>query len=289
MTQIEAHTIKGMEDGPKLLIFGAVHGNEHCGPKGIRKCLEQIKSGDLKIKKGSVTFVPVCNPAAYEKNVRCIEHNLNRIIYPHDNPTGPEEEFANQICKLIESHDILLDIHSYSSGEEPFLFLDKDDAAHRAYVGALPFAYWLKDWNVLYAGNPQLGKGTCTFYAHSQGKIAAVIECGNHKNPHGGQLAYESILACLHHFGLADAVKPDRFPMPSAVTVISMREMVIKDREGKFTKSWKFLDRARKNETIAIYNDGLEIKAPYDAVMIMPLETTPVGTEWFYLGVEEKL
>lgn len=289
MTRLETHHFKGEADGPKLLVFGAVHGNEHCGPKGIRMCLDKIDSGELKIKKGSVTFVPVCNPVAYEKNVRFVEKNLNRIIYHHDTPRIAEEAFANHVCELIDGHDILLDLHSYSSGSEPFLFVDKDDETHRAYARCTPFDYWMMDWNDLY---PNTGKNegmTTTGYAHSKGKISMTVECGNHTYPLGGELAYDTARATLAHFGLADADPVARFKPPQEITNIRMRTIVMKEREGKFTQPWKFLDRVNKEQVLAIYNDGEEIKAPYDAVMIMPLETTPVGTEWFYLGVEERL
>jgi predicted deacylase len=53
MTRLETHHFKGEVDGPKLLVFGAVHGNEHCGPKGIRMCLDQINSGELKSKRAA--------------------------------------------------------------------------------------------------------------------------------------------------------------------------------------------------------------------------------------------
>ncbi|OYU73378.1 MAG: succinylglutamate desuccinylase, partial [Burkholderiales bacterium PBB5] len=55
----------GMAPGPRLIVTGAVHGNEVCGTIGIRRVIAEIESGALVIARGSVAFVPVCNPQAY--------------------------------------------------------------------------------------------------------------------------------------------------------------------------------------------------------------------------------
>ena len=59
---LRAHRISGFEAGPRLIVTGAVHGNETAGTQGIRRVLDAIDHGDIEIIRGSVTFVPVCNP-----------------------------------------------------------------------------------------------------------------------------------------------------------------------------------------------------------------------------------
>jgi predicted deacylase len=193
-----------------------------------------------------VTFVPVCNPAAYEKNVRFVEKNLNRIIYHHERATAcKKKHLLISFAKLIDAHDVLLDLHSYSSGQEPFLFVDKDDEVHRAYARSSPFSYWMMDWNDLYP-NPGENKSTTTSYAHSKGKISMTVECGNHLYPFGGELAYDTIRATLANFGLSEPNANAKFKSSKDKTLIRMREIVMKEREGKFTQPWKFLDRVKR-------------------------------------------
>jgi hypothetical protein len=43
----------------------------------------------------------------------------------------------------------------------------------------------------------------------------------------------------------------------------------------------------QKGEPMAFHADGSEIPAPEDGFIIMPKEDTPIGEEWFYLGVEK--
>src|SRR5690349_4877971 len=77
--------------GLRLIVTGAVHGSETCGTKAITRVLAEIDSGELVLKKGSVTFVPVTNPLAYKKGERNGERNLNRCLYPTDVPRDFED------------------------------------------------------------------------------------------------------------------------------------------------------------------------------------------------------
>ena len=56
--------------GARLIVTGAVHGNETCGTVAIRRVLDDIEHGRLVINAGAVTFVPIANPLAYERHQR---------------------------------------------------------------------------------------------------------------------------------------------------------------------------------------------------------------------------
>ena len=56
--------------GPRLIVLGAVHGNETCGTRGIGRALAEIDAGRLVLARGRVTFVPVTNPLAYANGRR---------------------------------------------------------------------------------------------------------------------------------------------------------------------------------------------------------------------------
>jgi predicted deacylase len=58
---------------------------------------------------GSVTFVPITNPLAYAKGVRNGDRNLNRNLFPNDDPQDFEDRIANWLCPLLGQHDVLLD------------------------------------------------------------------------------------------------------------------------------------------------------------------------------------
>ena len=81
--------------GPRLLVTGAVHGNEVCGTLAIRRVLAELEAGTLVIRRGSVTFVPVCNPLAFQRNQRAGDRNLNRALEPKPDPQDNEDRLAN--------------------------------------------------------------------------------------------------------------------------------------------------------------------------------------------------
>ena len=118
---LRSHRITGLARGPKLIVTGAVHGNETAGTQGIRRMLAEIDSGDIEIVRGSVTFVPVCNPLAYNQMRRMGERNLNRRLQPTATPQDFEDRIANALCPLLATHEVLLDLHSFRSPGQPFV------------------------------------------------------------------------------------------------------------------------------------------------------------------------
>ena len=63
-------TYQALNAGPKLIVLGAVHGNEVCGTQAITRIMAEIDRGDIVLRQGKLTFVPITNPLAYAKNER---------------------------------------------------------------------------------------------------------------------------------------------------------------------------------------------------------------------------
>jgi len=108
----ESVTFAGREPGTRLIVTGAVHGNETCGTVGIRRVMDEIHSDAIEIVRGRVTFVPIANPNAYAKRERMGDRNLNRNLTPTSTPKDFEDHVANWLCPLLASHEALLDLHS---------------------------------------------------------------------------------------------------------------------------------------------------------------------------------
>ncbi|MBV9433104.1 MAG: succinylglutamate desuccinylase/aspartoacylase family protein, partial [Hyphomicrobiales bacterium] len=102
----------GFEPGPKLIVTGAVHGNETCGPEAIIRVIRECRESRLVIRRGAVTFVPIVNHKAYLQGTREGDRNLNRDLRPYVLPECHEDRVANILCPLLAEHDVLLDIHS---------------------------------------------------------------------------------------------------------------------------------------------------------------------------------
>lgn len=124
---LRAHQFLGMQPGPRLLVLGAVHGNEVCGTRAIERILAELESGALAITRGQLTLLPVTNPLAYRKGERQGDRNLNRNLRVCATPTDYEDRIGNALCPLLQAHDVLLDLHSFHTGGQPFAMLGPRD------------------------------------------------------------------------------------------------------------------------------------------------------------------
>ena len=52
---LRSHAFSSLRPGVRLIVLGAVHGNETCGTRAIERVLSELDEGALKIVKGTVT------------------------------------------------------------------------------------------------------------------------------------------------------------------------------------------------------------------------------------------
>ncbi|HUY68452.1 MAG TPA: succinylglutamate desuccinylase/aspartoacylase family protein [Alphaproteobacteria bacterium] len=296
---IESFTYKGPREGSRLLILGAVHGNEKCGSIAIKRLMEEIGRGEVKIEAGQLTVAPVCNPRAFEQDVRFTERNLNRYLLPDANPQTYEAQLGNELCALIEQCDVLLDIHSYTVGGAPFAFVGGASEKELAFASRLGAAAVLTGWEQAYAATGRCdgvdkneGIGT-TEYARRCGAIGVTLECGQHLAPEAPEVATRAIHNALAYLGLGAAAAPSAAVPACAVPaskppVITVTHVFYRDDPGSFPKVWTHLEPVAEGEVLARHANGEAIAAPADGFMIMPRANCPVGEEWFYFGVAEK-
>ena len=306
--QFRSVTYTGLGAGPKLIVTGAVHGNETAGTQGILRVMQALDSGALTIAAGSVTFVPVTNPLAYMKGERAGERNLNRNLFPNDAPVDFEDRVANWLCPLLAAHDVLLDLHSFNAPGEPFVMVgprDNDgplepfrhEAQERALARVLGVRRFVDGWLRTYGAGVQrrlhgdarlqtvlrYGVGT-TEYMRTTGGYALTLECGQHTDPQAPQVAWQAITNTLAHLRLIDA------PAPSPVArdrmeALSMIEVHDKTHDDDvFTSAWSSFDHVAAGAQIGLRADGMPVLAPFDAVVLFPDSAARANQEWFYLA-----
>src|SRR5690606_11093344 len=122
METIEVHQYRSLANGPRLLVLGAVHGNETCGPTAIRSVAAQFATGERRLARGVLTLVPVANPVAFKRGTREGDRNLNRDFRPSVCPENAEDRIANHLAPILRDHDALLDLHSFAAEGSPFVF-----------------------------------------------------------------------------------------------------------------------------------------------------------------------
>lgn len=279
---LENFAFLGLEPGPHLVVLGAVHGDEVCGPQAIRRVMAALREGRLVLQRGQVTFVPVANPVAYAAGVRFVEKNLNRIFARHETPSCAEERIATVLCDIVDACDVLLDVHSFHTPGVPFVFRDYNDPATVALAEALGFPVVLSGWPELYgsAAASGLNMGDTVQYAHSQGKTAVLVECGQHTDPAAVALAEVCVVNALRHMELVAGA-----PQRQATRDVRFTQVwVMPEQGGRLVRDWQNLDAVAQGEILAELADGSVIVAPAEGAVIMPKHDAKAGEEWFYFG-----
>lgn len=286
------------EPGPSLLVLGAVHGNETCGATAILRFLREVEEGRHELQRGCATLVPVSNPRAYAEGRRFTERNLNRYLVPQAKPDCYEARLGNILCPLIERCDALLDLHSYPDGGPPFAMVGTPNEAERAFAGSLGVATLLTGWEDAYRATGRAANeakdadesiGT-EEYARRCGKISTTLECGDHTDPEAPGVAYRAILGALAHLGMIAAPPTDAPEAPPpARHLVTMEQVFYRDGPGALTRAWRNLDPVRAGDLIARLDNGTELRAPKDGVLILPDRHAGDGQEWFYTGRSEAL
>src|SRR3569832_1569694 len=113
MRPFKSTTYAAARPGPRLIVLGAVHGDEVCGTRAIEQLVSEVDDGTIALAAGPLTLVPVTTPLAYAERRRTGDRNLNRKLQPTAAPREHEDHVANWLCPLLAAHEILLDLHSF--------------------------------------------------------------------------------------------------------------------------------------------------------------------------------
>ena len=309
---LTSHTFHGLEPGPRLIVLGAVHGNEIGGTRGIERVLDELARGDLVVVRGTVTFVPITNPLAWTLKRRAGDRNLNRNLRPVAEPQDYEDRIANVLCPLLAAHDVLLDLHSFHTGGEPFAMLGPQDndgtleafshaAAEEALALRLGARRLVEPWLDTYATavrnrlaptapterahllstDPDYGIGT-TEYMRRMGGFAVTLECGQHDDPAAPEFAWRAIRNTLAHLKLVEAPAPaarDSFELLRLTEVIDRLHP-----DDQFARAWCSFDPVSAGDAIGTRHDGTPVIAPQDGYIVFPNPTSTPGNEWFYFA-----
>ncbi|HZV93085.1 MAG TPA: succinylglutamate desuccinylase/aspartoacylase family protein [Caldimonas sp.] len=311
MPPFKAVTYSSPAAGVRLIVLGAVHGNETCGTRAIERLMVELDAGRKVLASGRLTLVPVTNAMAYAAGRRAGDRNLNRRLAPTDAPREFEDHVANWLCPLLAGNEVLLDLHSFSAPGTPFAFIGPADntgplepfaqaAREEALALRLGVGRAVDGWLDTYARgvarrreiadrfpgaaldlDPRYGIGT-TEYMRSVGGAAVTLECGRHDDAQAPEVAYRAIVATLAHLRMIEA--PDPSPA-AAMESLRLCEVVDKlDAGDAFVREWRSFDAVGAGETIGSRRDGATVAAPFDGFIVFPNAGSDAGKEWFYLA-----
>ncbi|MEW7290706.1 succinylglutamate desuccinylase/aspartoacylase family protein [Aquimarina sp. 2304DJ70-9] len=176
--------IKGSEEGPTLIFFGGIHGNEPSGVFALHKVLTELQEQNISIL-GSIYAISG-NLWALEKGKRYDKQDLNRLwtaksikslteVSPKDNrDIGQQKDIYNTILKILEIENgpfYFMDLHSTSSKTVPFLTVN-DSLLNRKFTMQYPLPMIL--------GIEEYLEGPLLSYINELGYVSFGFEAGQH-------------------------------------------------------------------------------------------------------------
>ena len=307
---LRVHQFHGLQPGPRLIVLGAVHGNETAGIRAIERLIGELETGALNLLRGCLTLVPITNPLAHQQGTRNGDRNLNRNLRPTALPKDFEDRIGNVLCPLLASHDALLDLHSFNSHGEPFALIGPED--NTGLLEPFAQAHWesrlarhlgpqriVEGWMSAYeagvarrrvrsarAGmsldtDASYGVGT-TEYMRSQGGWAVTLECGQHADPNAPAVGHRAIRQAIALLGLADIALEPPPPSHEFLRLVEVTDRLHKD--DQFVREWVSFDPVWKDEPIGTRHDGTVVRAPGDGRIVFPNIKAEPGFEWFYFA-----
>ncbi len=290
---IWSHTQK---EGPVVVVFAAIHGNELAGLHAGRRLAERL-STQREALKGSI-YIVSGNRKAIREGVRFIDRDLNRLwnevsrnASPKTEPVSQEWEEAEEILatinQVLETHsqadDIsFIDLHT-TSVESCAFILFNDTLENRTSAAHFPAPQIL--------GIEETIHGTLMSYINDLGYSAIGFEAGRHEDTDSIERTEAFLYLYLHYRGfytLKDSeIETHRRVMRSASKIperyyeITYRHYVEDATEFSMKKGYLNFDKIRKGEKLASYK-GEPVYAPKNGLIFMPLYQAK-GNDGFFI------
>ncbi len=170
-------SFSGSIPGPSIVVIGGTHGNERTGIAVVRALRDDIVAGRRSVVSGTLTLM-LGNPEAIAQNIRAIDgRDLNRYFSPSMLANGDgstEFQRARMIASIVQSSDVVIDIHATNKPSVPFA-IARNDAAHRNIFRWFNPPCVLTDPTYIFGGGVPV---TIDEYADSIEKVGLCFETG---------------------------------------------------------------------------------------------------------------
>lgn len=240
-----------------LLITGLVHGNEVIGIEVINQFLEQLQSPtDLKLN----VAVLLANTEAARKDLRLIEHDLNRCFGTERNDTL-EHKRAKQISEVVKNANFLFDIHqTFEPALTPFFIFE-----HREHLIQKAHALVPEIPIVTFPVGGFSGDGkTIIEFAASVNCQALTIECGEKgfSKPMADQITKVV-------FKLIENLKTKSEAKAESIEVTHLTDKVVNKGQTELIPGLASYMQIKKDQILA-YENKEPVRAPFDGRLFFP-------------------
>jgi succinylglutamate desuccinylase len=256
-----AFRVSAVPEGPRVVVFGSIHGDEPAGYCAIAELLRRFAAGDLQLLRGSL-IMAAGNELALEQKVRQVERNLNRLFKkePITAPTCYEEERVESLKGLLTGADYMMDLHATSQPTPPFIMCESHLISEAREMG---FARIVTGWNEL--GDATLSGDTETYF-NSVGGKGFTVECGQRDAAEGPAAGIDAVRRLLRHVGLLHYHAPPEAKPAVYKLVTSVK---VDKKAFRYVQQFSSFHQLQRGDEIGREGDKL-LRAPDECVLIMP-------------------
>ena len=266
------------EPGPHLALFALTHGNEIAGAI----VLNQMLSAGIRPQRGRLSFV-FANLDAFQTfdpenpiATRYLEEDLNRL-WGEDRLRGArnsrEMRRVRELLPLVESVDVLVDLHSMLWPSDPLTLASETDASI-----SLGLALGTPRLTVADPGH-SAGRRLvdhARFTAPGSTAAAVLVEAGQHWEGATVDAMAQTARRALGHYGIAGRAPA---PLPEPPVLARVTETVTATSHNfMFLREFRGGDIIPKAGTVIAQDGAREIRTPHDdCILIMPTPVAPRG------------
>ncbi|WP_376087356.1 succinylglutamate desuccinylase/aspartoacylase family protein [Roseomonas sp. CCTCC AB2023176] len=256
--------------GPHVVVVSLVHGNEFAGAVVLRRWLLD----GLRPSRGRLTLV-FANLAAFARFdpadptlSRYVDEDLNRVWRPEwlDGPRDSAEiRRARELRPVVESADILIDLHSMLWPSDPLVLCGRTSRAR-----ALALSLAGPEIVVAEDAHPEGGRllDHADFAAEDGHRTALLVEGGQHWESGTVEVLEAAVASILRHAGLI----PPRPARKVAKSLWRVTQGIV-----AATRDFTFVTPVRGGQVVPaagtlIARDGAaDIRTPHDdCMLVMP-------------------
>lgn len=289
----------GKEDGPVLVFFGGIHGNESAGVIALIQVMEEIERINPAIN-GSI-YAIAGNLNALEKNIRYEKEDLNRVWTKDrirklekqevdlelSNADVKEQmelfELGKEIFKKHEHQVYCIDLHTTSGPTVPFITLN-DTLINRQFATKFPVPVII--------GIEEFLVGPLLSWVMEIGYPSLAFEAGEHYHPDSIKYHKAFVWLSLVHGGLISEEEAPEFGKHHLILAASNTNMQkvfevrhrkdVKDEKAfKMIPGYANLQPVQEGEPLAVNAQG-QILAKEAGRIFMPLYQEQ-GDDGFFL------
>jgi predicted deacylase len=275
---VPGFTTRGAAAGPHVALIALMHGNELAGAI----VLDRLLRAGLVPQRGRLTF-GFANLAAFDRfdaaqptTSRFLDEDLNRLWDPVllDGPRRSIElDRARRMRPLIDTVDVLLDLHSMLWASEPLLLSGTTEKG-RALAAAIGRPELVVADTGHVSGRRLIDYGR--FADPAMPQTAVLVEAGQHWEPETVAMTLASVGGLLRHLGMVEAhpalLPPAPMPMPRGPRFAEVTRVVTAATASfAFVRPFRGGEVVRRGDTLIATDGDHEIRTPYDdCLLVMP-------------------